>query len=57
MLTSNDLSQIDKLIKKRVEASERKITNKINIVITLFDNDFKTLRQRVERIEEHLNLN
>lgn len=57
MLTANDLSQIDKLIKKRVEVSERKIINKINIVISLFNDEIGTLKSRVDRIEKHLNLN
>ena len=65
MLTSNDLLQIEKIVEKtvdrivmkRIEASERKIINKINLVISFLDNEVASLKNRVERIEQHLKLN
>lgn len=59
MLTKSDLSQI----KEIVETSEKRINKKIGILerkmdyaINFLDRDYLKLLQRVERIEEHLNL-
>ena len=57
MLASNDFVQVDNLIKKIIKSSEQRIIRKINIVISLFENEFVNLRNRVDRIEKHLNLN
>lgn len=51
----NDVSGLKKDMKvvKRDAAQTRK---DIKVIISLFDNDYVNLRQRVERIEDHLKL-
>ncbi len=56
MLTQEDLGQIDKIVKKRVQGSEEKIISKINLVIGAFEKADSAIEYRVERIEKHLNL-
>lgn len=61
MLTKEDLSKIDKkidiTIKKRLDLFENRITKKLNLLISFFDNDFVSHENRITRIEKHLNLN
>lgn len=62
MLTTDDLDQIKNLltplekdikdIKKRVKKTEKTV----DVVIDLFDKDIVTVRKRVDKIEDHLNL-
>jgi len=63
MLTKTDLKKIDNLLDKRfkielkpIKSDISKIRKDIDVIISLFDREYVNLRQRVERIEEHLNL-
>ncbi len=72
MLTKTDLVQIKKVFKnelknsltkndlkkelKPMKSDIAKIRKDVDVVISLFDREYLELRARVERIEEHLNL-
>lgn len=61
MLTSAYLAQIDKridnIVKKRLNLFETRIIKKLNIIISLFENEFSSLKNRVNIIEKHVGLN
>ncbi len=61
MLTSADLEQIDKridnIVKKRLNLFETRIIKKLNIIISLFENELSSLKNRVNIIEKHVGLN
>ena len=61
MLTKEDLSEIDKridrIVKNRLDLFEKRITKKLNILISYFEKKHFSLEGRVTRIEKHLNLN
>lgn len=71
MLTQKDLSQIKKafderlekkagpLIEKKLKPIEKNINSikkDTSVIISFFDREVLRLRQRIDRIEEHLNL-
>jgi hypothetical protein len=63
MLTTKDLKQIDNVVGKRVLASEKRLNKKIDKIdrkldkaINFLDRDYIRLLERVERIENHLQL-
>lgn len=63
MLTKSDLKEIDKIVSNRLDSAEKrvnkrinKIDNKLDYAINFMDRDYLKLLHRVERIEEHLNL-
>lgn len=67
MLTKTDLKQIREIVhdevKSEVTSSEKRINKKIDklerkmdYAINFLDRDYLKLLQRVERIEEHLNI-
>jgi len=61
MLTKEDFSEIDKridrIVKKRLEAFEKRVISKLNLLISYFEKEHFSLEGRVTRIEKHLNLN
>lgn len=67
MLTKTDLKEIGNLLDERLDKKFKielkpiksdisKIRKDIDAIISLFDREYVNIRQRVERIEEHLNL-
>ena len=72
MLTKTDLAQIKKVVKTEFKGSVTKsdlrkelnpirsditkIRKDIDVIISLFDREYLEIRARVERIEQHLNL-
>lgn len=67
MLTKTDLKDIGNLLDERLDKQFKikfkpiksdisKIRKDIDVIISLFDREYINLRQRIERIEEHLNL-
>lgn len=59
MLTKSDLNQITKIVKdseKRLDRKIDKIDKKLDKTINFLDRDYIKLLERVERIEEHLQL-
>lgn len=67
MLTKSDLKEIDRVVSKRIKTEIKtelkpiksdisKMRKDIDVLISLFDRDYVDLRNRVERIEEHLDL-
>ena len=61
MLTKEDFSEIDKridrIVKKRLDLFESRITKKLNLLINYFENEFSNLKNRVNIIEKHVGLN
>ena len=67
MLTKTDLKDIGNLLDERLDKQFKiklkpiksdisKIRKDIDVIVSLFDREYINLRQRIERIEEHLNL-
>lgn len=66
MLTKSDLKEIDNVISKRVKPVGKdiktlktdisQIRKDVKTIINYFDREYLELRKRVERIEEHLNI-
>jgi len=67
MLTKTDLKEIDRIVEKvvtnRLDSTEKRINKRIDklerkmdYAINFLDRDYLKLLHRVERIEEHLNL-
>ncbi len=59
MLSNNDLDAIQTRIDgalKPVNKKLNKLQKDLNIVINSFDNDIIETKQRIDRIEQHLNL-
>ena len=57
MLTKNDFSEIDKRMDKKLRLFENRITKKLNLIISLIENNYFNHEGRITRIEKHLNLN
>lgn len=61
MLIQEDLSKIDRrieiIVKKGLDAFETRITKKLNLIISLIENNYISHEGRITRIEKHLNLN
>lgn len=61
MLTKEDLSKIDRrieiIVKKSLDAFETRITKKLNLIISLIENNYINHEGRITRVEKHLNLN
>ena len=63
MLTKSDLRGIDLIVSKRIRVELEPVKKDIaqirkdqKTIINFFDQEYLELRKRVERIEEHLNL-
>jgi len=66
MLTKKDLSEIQKIVQKEINPIKNdvktiksdisQIRNDVKTIVNFFDREYLELRKRVERIEEHLNL-
>lgn len=70
MLTKTDIKQIDRVVSKRIKeeinpikkdvktlkSDVSEIRKDIKTIVNFFDKEYLELRTRVERIEEHLNL-
>ena len=70
MLTKSDLKQIDRVVSKRInegviplnkdvrtlKSDISEIRKDTKTIVNFFDKDYLEFRTRVERIEEHLNL-
>jgi hypothetical protein len=63
MLTKTDLTQITKIVQSENKSLEtkmnkrfNKLEEKLDYAINFMDRDYLKLLHRVERIEEHLNL-
>ena len=63
MLTKNDLKEIAKLIEpinkdiKTLKKDMAQTRNDIKVIISYFDREYVELRKRIDRIEEHLDIN
>ena len=61
MLTKEDLSEIDKridrIVKKRLDLFEKRITKKLNILISYFEKEHFSLEGRGTRNEKDINHN
>mgnify|MGYP001001382635 FL=1 len=63
MLTQEDIQKIDEVFSKRLKGEIKpiqedvsKIRKDIKTIVNFFDQEYLSLRNRVERIEEHLGL-
>lgn len=63
MLTKFDIASIDKLLDKKLDSKLKplkddvtQIRKDIKTIVNFFDKEYLELRERVERIEQHLNL-
>ena len=63
MLAQEDIQQIDEVFSKRlklelkpIQEDVTKIRKDIKTIVNFFDQEYLSLRNRVERIEEHLGL-
>ncbi len=59
MLTKTDLNEISKIVKSseiRLDKRIDKLGRKLDYAINFLDRDHLKLLDRIERIEEHLNL-
>lgn len=70
MLTKNDLEQIDKLLKNRLddrinplekrmgtfEGLQKRQGKKLDLIISYFDRDITRLARKVDRLEKHAGL-
>lgn len=61
MLTKEDLSKINSrieiIVKRSLDAFETRITKKLNLIISLIENNYINHEGRIIRIEKHLNIN
>ncbi len=63
MLTKSDLKQIDSVVSKRIKKEMKPLKSDVSNIrkdtktlINYFDREYLEIRARIERIEEHLNL-
>jgi hypothetical protein len=63
MLTKSDLKQIKEIVRplemdiKTVKVDAAQTRKDVKVLISYFDREYVELRKRIERIEEHLDLN
>lgn len=59
MLTPKDLKAIEQIFDiklKPLKSTIKKIDDKLDAMIRLYDQEYVHLRKRVDRVEDHLNL-
>lgn len=59
MLTKSDLKEINTLLTRQlkpIKTDVSKTRKDVDVMLSMFDREYVELRRRVDRIEEHLNL-
>lgn len=59
MLTKSDLKEINTLLTRQlkpIKTDVSKTRKNVDVMLSMFDREYVELRRRVDRIEEHLNL-
>ncbi len=59
MLTNEDLTKVKQLVQQETEPlkKDNKVIKKtLNLIVKLFDKDYVNLRDRVDKIEDHIGI-